>query len=154
MQDINAAIMTIRAFPAQLQAAVAHIRAAQLCARPQPQEWSIAQNVHHVADSHMTAYIRCKLIASEVAPALKAYDQDAWAAYPDAMNSDIHTSLALITALHARWADFFAACTPADWERYGVHSVNGNVTLRQQLHAYAAHGEAHLAQIAAVKALL
>ena len=43
----------------------------------------MAQNVHHLVDSHANAYIRCKLILTEEHPALKPYDQDAWAALPD-----------------------------------------------------------------------
>ncbi len=107
MPDHISAIAAIRALPAQLQHAVAGLTPAQLVARPHADEWSIAQNVHHLADSHMTAYIRCKLIASEDRPPLKAYDQDAWAALPDGSNADISTSLTLLAALHVRWADFF-----------------------------------------------
>lgn len=154
MHDHASAIAAIRALPTQLMHAVAGLTPAQCVARPIAHEWSIAQNVHHLADSHMTAYIRCKLIASEERPPLKAYDQDAWAALPDGMNADMHTSLALLTALHARWAEFFDTLPESAWARVGIHSASGEVSLHQQLMGYAEHGVAHLAQIAAVKALL
>lgn len=148
------AIAAIRALPVQLQQCVAGLTPAQLVARPLAHEWSIAQNVHHLADSHMTAYMRCKLIATEDRPPLKAYDQDAWAALPDGAAADITLSLQLLVALHARWADFFAACADTDWHRVGIHSVSGEVSLQRQLLAYAAHGQEHLTQIAAVKTAL
>ncbi|MFN5368300.1 MAG: DinB family protein [Roseiflexaceae bacterium] len=154
MPDHISAIAAIRALPAQLQHAVAGLTPAQLVARPHADEWSIAQNVHHLADSHMTAYIRCKLIASEDRPPLKAYDQDAWAALPDGSNADISTSLTLLAALHVRWADFFATLAASDWQRVGIHSASGEVSLERQLIGYAAHGKDHLTQIDAVKAAL
>lgn len=154
MPDHITAIAAIRALPAQLQHTIAGLTPAQLVARPHADEWSIAQNVHHLADSHMTAYIRCKLIATEDRPPLKAYDQDAWASLPDASHADISTSLALLVALHVRWADFFATLAPNDWQRVGIHSANGAVSLEQQLLGYAAHGQEHLAQIATVKTAL
>ena len=154
MHDRTDAIAAIRALPTQLQQAVAGLTPAQLSARPLANEWSIAQNVHHLADSHMTAYIRCKLIATEDRPPLKAYDQDAWAALADGSSADIALSLQLLVALHARWADFFASLSDAEWQRVGIHSASGEVSLHRQLMGYAAHGHDHLTQIAAVKSAL
>lgn len=154
MHDHTATIAALRAFPTQLQQAVAGLTPAQLVAQPISNEWSIAQNVHHLADSHMTAYIRCKLIATEDRPHLKAYDQDAWAVLSDGANADISTSLALLAALHMRWAEFFAALADADWQRVGIHSASGEVSLERQLIGYVAHGQEHVAQIAAVKTAL
>ena len=107
----------------------------------------MAQNVHHLADSHMNAYIRCRLILTEESPPLKPYDQDRWAELPDAAAADTSPSLALLAGLHTRWAAFWSSLAPANWARDGLHPENGAMTLADILRSYAAHGVAHLDQM-------
>ena len=140
-------IEQIRAFPAKLARLVAGLSDAQLTAVPIDAEWSIAQNVHHLVDSHMNSYIRCKLIATEENPPLKPYDEAIWAQFPDAISPDLTQSLALLQALHQRWAIFWETLPEEAWGRCGVHLASGTVTLTEQLRLYVEHGEAHLAQI-------
>ena len=137
----------IRRLPDQVEALVAGLTAEQLTARPLAGEWSIAQNVHHLADSHLNSYIRCKLTLTEVEPPLKPYDQNVWAELPDACSADVSASLALLRGLHGRWVIFWSNLKDSDWERAGIHGESGRVTLADQLRYYAAHGEGHLAQI-------
>jgi hypothetical protein len=137
----------IRQLPSQLAALVCDLTPAQLTTHYLPAEWSVAQNIHHLADSHMNSYVRCKLIVTEENPTFKPYDQDAWAALPDAQSADISTSLTLLTQLHARWVLFWKALPSDAWARTGFHPESGPVTLEDQLHLYAAHGLAHVEQI-------
>ena len=141
-------ITALREFPQHLASAIANLDDACMTARPLAGEWSIAQNIHHLADSHMNAYIRCRLIASELNPPLKPYDQDAWAAFADSQTADVSTSLMILHGLHLRWADFFTNLAASDWERVGFHPDLGAVSLQRQLSGYVAHGNDHLEQIA------
>lgn len=140
-------IEQIRQLPEQVAALVGKLTPEQCTAVTIPGEWSVAQNVHHLVDSHMNSYIRCKLIVTEENPTLKPYDQDVWAALPDAKEADVRVSLGLLQSLHTRWATFFAALPEAAWARTGYHPENGTVTLDDQLRTYAAHGLGHLDQI-------
>ncbi len=148
MTQYHDQISRLRTFPIALHHAVAHLDAAALTATPLAGEWSIAQNVHHLADSHLNCYIRCKLIATEHEPPLKPYDQDAWAAIPDGCNADLSASMAILAGVHARWADFFAGSPPEAWDRAGHHPESGRVTLARLLTSYVEHGDNHLDQIA------
>ncbi|MFM2309593.1 MAG: hypothetical protein RLY87_1715 [Chloroflexota bacterium] len=148
MHEHRTTIERLRTFPIALHAAVAHLDAATLTATPLTGEWSIAQNVHHLADSHLNCYIRCKLIASESEPPLKPYDQDQWAAMPDATDADLSTSLAILAGVHARWAAFYADLPAESWLRGGLHPEAGRVTLASLLVSYVNHGDGHLDQIA------
>lgn len=140
-------IRKIAALPGLVRKAVAGVSSEQL-ARPYRQGgWNARQVVHHLADSHMNSYIRCRLIATEQGPTLKAYDQDTWAALPDACTGPLEPSLAILDGLHARWAAFFTSLPESAWERVGYHTENGPVTLARILEYYAAHGEKHLGQI-------
>jgi len=146
-QERKPLIDKIRRLPAQIEALVSGLNATQLTTHFLAGEWTVAQNVHHLADSHMNSYIRCKLILTEEHPPLKPYDQDAWANLPDAQSADLSTSLTLLQQLHTRWVIFWETLPDDAWSRTGFHPANGVVTLDDQLRGYADHGEAHIDQI-------
>lgn len=140
-------IEKIRRFPAELEALVAPLGAAQLGTPYLSGEWTVAQNVHHVADSHMNSYIRLKLMLTEERPPLKPYDETKWALFPDATPPNFGDTFQLLRGLHGRWVMVFQSLTEEQWQRVGHHPDMGNVTVEELLQSYAAHGEAHLEQI-------
>jgi hypothetical protein len=137
----------IRRLPDELAALTSNLSPAQLITQYLAGEWSVAQNVHHVADSHMNSYIRLKLILAEEQPTLRPYDQDVWATTPEANLPDLSASLLLLAGLHARWATLFEGLDDAQWTRTGFHPENGVVSVEDILRSYAAHGIGHLDQI-------
>jgi hypothetical protein len=147
MEQRKSCIDQIRRLPEQVAALVRDLTPVQRTTAYLPGEWTVAQNVHHLADSHMNSYVRCKLIATEDDPPLKPYDQDRWAQFPDAADAHIELSMALLASLHARWVTFWEQLPDHVWERTGQHPESGAVTLERQLQLYAAHGQAHLDQI-------
>lgn len=142
-----ALIEQFRQLPSLLAELVRPLSATQLTTVYLAGEWTVAQNVHHLADSHMNSYVRCKLIATEERPMLKPYDQERWAELPDASAAHVEPSLELLAQLHVRWVIFWETLSPESWSRAGVHPEAGIVTLEDQLRTYAQHGEAHLDQI-------
>jgi hypothetical protein len=143
----QALIAKIRSLPARLEAVVRDLTLEQLTTHYLDGEWTVAQNVHHLADSHMNSFIRLKLILTEERPALKPYDQDRWAALVDGDNPSIDDSLMLLRGLHRRWVALFESLREADWRRAGHHPEIGDVTPDDLLRIYAAHGEGHIDQI-------
>ncbi|MDE0077183.1 MAG: DinB family protein [Caldilineaceae bacterium] len=141
------AIEKIRRLPQQVEDLVAGLSPQELTAKPLPSEWTVAQNVHHIADSHVNSYVRCKLMATEDNPTLKPYDEGAWALLSDGSSPDLSDSLTLLKALHARWVQFWENLPEDAWQRTGQHPESGPVTLARQLELYVEHGEAHLDQI-------
>src|SRR6476659_599606 len=79
----RAAIDALAVAPEALRAAVRGLTDAQLDTPYRPGGWTVRQLVHHVADSHMNAYIRFKLALAEDNPTIKPYDQDAWVTLAD-----------------------------------------------------------------------
>ena len=110
-----ALIERLERLPVQVEHLVTGLTPARLTTHFLPGEWTVAQNIHHLADSHMNAYLRCKLIMTEEYPTLKPYDQDAWATLPDASAAHLATSLNLLQGLHTRWAQFFRMLGDDDW---------------------------------------
>ncbi|GAB4545657.1 MAG: putative metal-dependent hydrolase [Anaerolineae bacterium] len=136
----------IRVLPDELERLVAPLSDEQLDARP-TSEWSVRQNVHHLADSHMNAFIRVKLALLEDHPTLKPYNQDDWADSIDGKNPPISYSMAILRGLHARWVALFASLSDEQFQRTAYHPENGDMRVEDFLSHYAAHGEGHLIQI-------
>lgn len=142
-----AAIQAVSQLPGQLADAVRGLSDAQLDTPYREGGWTIRQVVHHLADSHANAYVRCKLVASEQHPMLKGYDENAWSDMADARTLPVSVSLSLVEGLHARWAAFLNALPAADFKRTGAHTADGSRTIDDLLQIYSWHGRHHVAHI-------
>jgi hypothetical protein len=147
----EAAIETIAALPVRLSAAVAGLTGAHLDTPYRDGGWSVRQVVHHVADSHMNAFVRTKLALTEDWPTIKPYDEAAWARLADA-TLPIDPSLALIEALHARWVELLESLREADFARGYNHPENGRQPLSIVLPIYAWHSLHHTTHITSLRA--
>ena len=141
-------IAKIRELPALLDEAVTGLPADALTTAFLPGEWTVAQNVHHLADAHFVAVFRIKQMLAEEHPTLASNDPDIWASFADAADAEIGDSLTIISGLHARWATLLESLEEADWDRTGVHPKRGDVTVADLARIYSGHGAAHLDQIA------
>ena len=95
--------MDIKFLPLQLESAVLNLDEAQLHTPYRPEGWTVHELVHHVADSHMNAYIRFKLGLTEQSPLIKSYEEKLWAELPDVQILTVNISVTLFDALHSRW---------------------------------------------------
>jgi hypothetical protein len=143
-------IERIRSLPAELEHAVAGLNDSQLDTPYRSGGWTVRQVVHHVADSHMNAFVRMKLILTEDRPTLKPYDQDAWAGLHDSMLPP-DASLPIIRGLHSRWVTLLEHVPEEAWTRTAHHPESGEVSLDSLLTTYARHGENHVAQITGLR---
>ncbi|HEY7502085.1 MAG TPA: putative metal-dependent hydrolase [Vicinamibacterales bacterium] len=140
-------IRQIAETPAALRAAVRDLSDRQFETPYRPDGWTVRQVVHHVADSHMNAYCRYKFALTENNPAIKAYDEAAWAKVADTARTPPDVSLALLDALHARWVVLLESMSESDFARPLLHSERGAITLDWMLQLYAWHGRHHAAHI-------
>lgn len=136
--------------PVRMRAAVDGLTNEQLDTPYRPGGWTVRQVVHHVADSHLNAYVRLKVALTEETPTIKPYDQDAWARLPDTRLA-IDASLAILDGVHARWAALLRALGPHDFRRTFNHPELGAVTLDGQLQMYAWHSRHHVAHITSLR---
>ena len=142
------AIDDIAACPARLRSTLAGLDDAQLDTPYRDGGWTVRQVVHHLADSHMNAYIRHKLAVNEELPTIKPYDQDRWAELADVRECDPQVSLALLEGLHERWVRYLRALAPEQFERRFVHpEMKSHPTLDGSVAMYGWHGRHHTAQI-------
>lgn len=140
-------IAEIEQLPARIQELVGGMSEAQLETRYK--KWTIRQIVHHLADSHMNAFVRFRLTLTEDRPAIKPYDETRWAELPDSRTGDVAVSIRLLEALHTRWVRLLHSMTDADFERSYIHpEYQQEFRLSEALALYAHHCRHHSGQIA------
>lgn len=143
-------IAEIEALPAKVWGLVADLTPAQLDTKYR--NWTVRQIVHHLADSHVNAYVRFKLALTEDRPTIRPYDESAWSELPENRTADVEQSLRLLESLHAKWVLTIRALSDADLRREYVHPEYKTVyTLAAAVGQYAHHGRHHAAQIEWVK---
>ena len=149
METRAEAIDAIRKLPAQLREITQDLSVEQLTTAYNAPEWTIAQNIHHLADTHMVCIRRFKLILTSPRFQFTAYDVNAIAEFPDAKDADIEHSLKLLEGLQARWAILLENLSEEEWGKVGIGSSpdRPDMSLEQLALVYAQHGINHLGQI-------
>lgn len=137
----------VRRLPQTLADLLSHATSEQLRGTYRDAGWNGLQVIHHLADSHMNAYIRFKLSLTEDNPIIKPYLQDAWAHTPDnALDAEV--SLNILRGVHARWAAIMDGMTSEQFERTFHHpEQKRDTSLRTTLAMYVWHGHHHAAHL-------
>ncbi|OYU54607.1 MAG: metal-dependent hydrolase [Chitinophagaceae bacterium BSSC1] len=145
-------LLDLQFLPEALERAISNLDEAQLNTPYRDGGWTVKQLVHHVADSHMNAYIRFKLGLTEDKPTIKPYEEQDWALLADNDLVPINVSLTLLHALHLRWVATIKDLTEEQWNRLVVHpAANREMSIWFLLGLYAWHGNHHVAHITALR---
>ena len=138
----------IKMLPAKLEYAIQDLDKHQLETPYRPGGWTVQQLIHHIADSHINAYVRFKLGLTEENPSIKPYDQEAWAELPDTKNLPVNISLTLLHSLHARWYQLMLDMVEDHWQRTIFHPARlQTLSLWDLLKSYSWHSRHHTAHI-------
>jgi DinB superfamily len=140
-------IRDIAALPERLGAAVQGIHEKLLDTPYRPGGWTVRQVVHHLADSHMNAFVRFRLALTESQPTIKPYDEKIWAELVDSRSAPIKPSLELLDGLHHRWVLLLSAMSDGDFARVFHHPEVGALRLDTYLATYGWHCRHHVAHI-------
>lgn len=140
-------IASLAALPENLRSAVYGLSEKQIDTPYREGGWTVRQLVHHIADSHMNAYIRTCRALTEDWPVVNAYDEKRWAELSDARTLPVQVSVDLLDPLHRRWVALFESLSGDDWQRGYQHSEYGRTTLLQVLAGYEWHSRHHVAHI-------
>lgn len=146
--DIQHWIQDIALFPERANRLTENLDTTALNWQYRPEGWTIKQVVHHCADSHMNALIRCKLTITENNPTIRPYYEDRWANLTDSLSDDLSYSLALLKGLHHKWTTILSTLNETELSRSFVHPEhNETFTLKENIANYAWHCNHHLAHI-------
>jgi hypothetical protein len=119
--------------------------------RLSPGKWSIRQIVAHLADAEMVGAHRFRQVIAEDDPKILAFDQEAWARNLDYGRRQPKTALESFRRVRAENYELLKELPEAAFERKGVHSERGPLTLRQLLEGFADHAESHARQLQAIR---
>lgn len=149
--EISSCIHQIETLPEKLEKVITGLTEKQLDTPYREGGWTVRQVVHHIADSHLHAYIRTKWILSEETPVIKAYLEKIWAETPET-KADPAISTTLIKALHTKWTLLLKSLTQEQLKRELIHpETKKHIALHNLIAIYAWHGEHHLAHITGLK---
>ena len=141
--------------PDLLKTAVAGVREDQFDQAPVPGKWSIRQVVCHIADFEPVYADRMKRVLVEDNPTMFGGDPDVFAAGLHYDKRSVHDELELISVVRRQMAVILRNTDVEDFQRTGVHSEAGPLTLETLLERITRHIPHHLtfieAKIAAMR---
>ena len=116
-----------------------------------PEKWSIRQIIAHLADSELVGAQRFRQVIAEDKPTLTAFDQEAWARNLDYARRLPKQSLETFRRVRAENHELLKGVPESAFERTGIHTERGPLTLRQLLDGYAGHAESHGRQMQVIR---
>ncbi len=118
--------------------------------KPSPTDWSIHEQIIHIADSETNAFIRFRRAVAEPGSGVYGYDQDQWANVFDYHNRSIDTALNVTRWVRQSTYDILKTLPESIFTNTVQHSQNGTMTLDDVLDTYAAHIPGHIDQMRGV----
>ncbi len=115
--------------PPLLRQAAAGMSRDQLLARPVPGKWSTLEVICHLADFEIVGADRIKRVIAEHEPTLFGGDQNLFAARLAYHERDAEEELHLVETIRKQVARILRTLKPADFQRRGIHSEAGPLTL-------------------------
>ncbi len=137
-------INVLTLLPSWMDACIENLDEAQLHVPYREGGWTIQQVVHHVADSHMNAFIRLKLALTEDNPTVKPYDENAWSQLEDVKQVPVNISVTMLHTIHRRMVTILKNMKETDWERTYFHpQYQKSFPLWEMVALYAWHSQHH-----------
>ena len=130
--------------PARLRSAVAGMTPDQWVARPVPGKWSTLEVVAHVADFEVIGVDRVIAVLAETDPTLPGRDETQYAARLGYDQRDPEEQLQLIEICRRHVGHALQHQPDDAWNRRGIHTEAGPLTLLQLLERVTGHLEHHL----------
>lgn len=130
--------------PELLRAAVSKAQESQYGLHPVPGKWSIRQVVCHIADFEPIYADRMKRVLVEDNPTMFGGDPDVFASGLHYEIRDVHEELDLIALVRRQMARILRQTDVEDFQRTGVHSESGPLTLETLLERITNHIPHHV----------
>ncbi len=113
--------------------------------RPSEGEWSALQCLAHIVDGELVVAGRLRWVLAHDRPEIIGYDQDLWV---DRLHTadDPERLLAFFDALRTANLELWAATSPEDRARVGIHRERGPESVDLTFRLVAGHDRVHLAQ--------
>ncbi len=131
-----------------LETAIKNLDKSQLNTPYREDGWTVLQVVHHLADSHMNAFVVFKLAITEDVPTIKDYSEHDWSFTSDVLHTPAIISITLLQALHQRWISLLSSLTEEQWQKKFYHPTHKvEISLWDFFAICTWHGKHHIAHI-------
>lgn len=146
--ELKDSISYLANFPTELAAVCNQLTEDQLHYTYRTGGWTAKQVIHHIADSHINAYVRVKLALTSDTPHVSAYNESAWASMIDTSMCSIQDSLSTIIGVHSRLCAILQSLTPDDMNKTYFHTgYQKHYRMSDVCILYAWHAKHHLEHI-------
>jgi len=133
---------------AELVTAYSGLNFAELNAKQPDGSWTLHQIAIHMLDSDLIGSDRMKRIACMDNPLLCGYDETAFSNLPGSDQLNAFAACDLFQKNRDMTATILRALPDSTFQRTGIHTESGKVSLADMLEKYIHHLEHHLAFIA------
>lgn len=151
MDNLNETLERFRRGPELLAAVLEGVDGEEMDFAPVADKWSVRTVLAHLADAELVAAHRFRQVIAEKNPTLMAFDQDAWARNLDYARRPPQQSLDSFRRIRTENYELLKALPEPAFERTGMHSERGPLTLGQMLSMFAGHAESHARQMQAIR---
>jgi hypothetical protein len=144
MSTVNLLIGRYLEGPGLVRRSFAGLSPEQLRSRPVPGKWSTLEVVCHVVESDQVLAHRMKRVIAEDRPLLPAYDETRFTDRLGYHDHVLEDELALLELVRRQTAGILRRLPEDAWERAGVHTQAGLVSLRELLGKAVDHVQHHV----------
>ena len=143
-QHIQDHLATYSSGPALLRESVRGLNAEQVRLAAPPGRWSPLEVVCHIADFELVYADRMKRVVAEDRPTLFGGDPDQFAAKLAYGQRDLEEELAVIDSVRKHVVRFLQTLDATAFDREGIHSTDGPISLATLLKRIAGHIPHHV----------
>jgi hypothetical protein len=136
-----------REAPSTLAGLIERAAESKLAQRPAPEKWSVTEILAHLAEDELASSWRYRQMLEHGGVELLGFDQNLWANVGRYASWKADEALAMFRLLREANLRMFAHLTPEQWERQGVHSERGKLTVRDLCRHMAAHDINQIEQV-------
>jgi hypothetical protein len=140
-------LKVLNSTPKELSSLLKGIPKSKLTKRPEPDKWSIAEILGHMADVEIVCSFRIRLILGSSGTPIQGFDQDAWANFSNYSKQDSSVSLEAYRLNRKRNIQLLNSLNRKQWNYYGMHSERGKETVSRITEMLAGHDINHGDQI-------
>ena len=122
--------------------------------RPEPNKWSVAELLAHLADAEIGSSWRYRQMIEHNGCPLSPYDQQLWNTLGRNASRRPADSLQLFRLLREANLHMFEQLTEEQWGRHGIHAERGEMSVRDLMQQIAGHDLNHMEQIRSILTVL
>ena len=135
-----------REAPRTLARLIEGVSTEKLKQSPAPGKWSVCAILAHLAEDEVTSAWRYRQMIENNGTSLASFDQNEWARLGDYDSWEPREALEMYRLLREANLRMLAKLTPEEWQRSGIHSERGRMTVEDLVSQMAGHDMNHIEQ--------